>query len=94
MNTFQELQRREIKVARTSHKPINSAHEGYAIILEEMDEFWQEVCKKRSERSPDRMVEELVQIAAMAQRTAEDVLMSNDQGEPHGTMTHNNQKPL
>ena len=82
MNTFQELQRREIEAARTGHKPINSAHEGYALILEELDEFWQEVCKKRSERSPDRMVAELVQVAAMAQRTAEDVLMSNAPGEP------------
>lgn len=76
-NTFQELQRREIEAARGSHKPINSAHEGYAVILEELDEFWEEVRKKRSERSHDRMVAELVQIAAMAQRTAEDVCMSN-----------------
>lgn len=74
--TFQELQRREIDAARSKHKPINSAHEGYAVILEELDEFWQEVRKKRSERSPDKMVSELVQVAAMAQRTAEDVLMS------------------
>ena len=36
--------------ARTKHKPINSAHEGYAVILEELDEFWDEVKKKREMR--------------------------------------------
>jgi vacuolar-type H+-ATPase catalytic subunit A/Vma1 len=77
MNTFEELQRREIEAARTNHNPINSAHEGYSVILEELEEFWEEVRKKRSARTPDRMVAELVQVAAMAQRTAEDVCMSN-----------------
>ena len=75
MNTFAKLQSLEIEQARSKHRPINSAHEGYSVILEELDEFWEEVRKKQSERSKDRMVAELVQIAAMAQRTAEDVCM-------------------
>lgn len=53
--------------------PINSLHEGYAIIKEELDEFWQEVMKKRKERSAEKLHSELVQIAAMCQRTAEDL---------------------
>lgn len=72
---FADLQRQEIEAARSKHRPINSAHEGYSVILEELDEFWEEVRKKRSERSRERMVAELVQIAAMAQRTAEDVIL-------------------
>ena len=64
----------EIERARAKHKPINSVHEGYAVILEEMDEFWDEVKKKRELRDKRRMYDELVQIAAMAQRTADDVL--------------------
>jgi hypothetical protein len=64
----------EIERARTKHRPINSAHEGYAVILEELDEFWDEVKKKRELRDKRRMYDELVEIAAMAQRTAEDVL--------------------
>ena len=72
---FADLQRQEIEAARSKHRPINSAHEGYSVILEELDEFWEEVRKKRSERSLERMVAELVQIAAMAQRTAEDVCL-------------------
>jgi chromosome segregation ATPase len=64
----------EIKDARAKHAPINSAHEGYSVILEELDEFWEEVRKKRSDRNPQRMWNELVQVAAMAMRTAEDVV--------------------
>ncbi len=75
MNTFEELVRRELEHARSKHKAANSAHEGYAIILEELDEFWAEVKKQTDAQSRSRMVEELVQVAAMCQRVAEDVLM-------------------
>lgn len=64
----------EIERARAGHRPINSVHEGYAVILEELDEFWEEVKKKREHRDKRAMYLELVQVAAMAQRTAEDVL--------------------
>lgn len=56
--------------------PINSLHEGYAVLKEEVDEFWQEVMKKRKDRSKAALYKELVQVAAMAQRTAEDVLLN------------------
>jgi hypothetical protein len=65
----------ELELARDSHPPINSAHEGYSVILEELQEFWAQVKRKRSERDPDAMWAELVQVAAMAARTAEDVLV-------------------
>ena len=71
--TFPELVQIEIADARRSHAPLNSAHEAYAVILEELDEFWAEVMTKRRERSPARMREELVQVAAMCQRAAEDL---------------------
>lgn len=71
---FQSNVRDEIARARFKHKSINSAHEGYAVILEEIDEFWEEVKKKREHRDKKNMYKELVQIAAMAQRTAEDVI--------------------
>lgn len=50
--------------------PLNSPHEGYAVLLEEIDELWDEVKKKRRDRDPIRMREECVQIAAMAIRFA------------------------
>lgn len=71
----------EVARAREKHAPINSVHEGYAVLLEEVEEFWAEVMKKRSERDPKRMAEELVQIAAMAMRTAEDVLAFGKENE-------------
>lgn len=48
--------------------PFHTAHEGYAVILEEMDELKAEVWKKRSERELKRMRTEAVHVAAMAYR--------------------------
>lgn len=73
---FPELVELELAAARRGHKPQNSAHEGYAVLLEEMDELWDEVRKRRHSRSAFKMLGELVQIGAMAQRMAEDVLKS------------------
>ena len=46
----------------------NSAHEGYAVILEEMDELWDEVKKSPKKRDPKAMRLEAIQVAAMAIR--------------------------
>jgi hypothetical protein len=64
----------EVESARSKHPPIQSIHEGYAILLEEVDEFWAEVKKKTKERDPKKMYKELVQVGAMAQRIVEDVV--------------------
>jgi len=63
----------------TIHFPrFHSYHEGYAVILEEMDELWLEV-KKRSVIQNKRILkEEAVQVAAMALRFLVD-LISNDE---------------
>ncbi|KKK48668.1 hypothetical protein LCGC14_3142800, partial [marine sediment metagenome] len=58
--------RLELERATSKFGPMASAHEGYAVILEELDEFWEEVRKKRENRSYLHMREELVQIAVMA----------------------------
>ena len=65
---LQELQR-----ASSLHKPFNSAHEGYAVILEELDELWEEVRKNGARRSPEKMRDEAIQVAAMAMRFVVDV---------------------
>lgn len=78
---FQSLVRAELTRARIAHpKPINSAHEGYSVLLEEVEEFWLEVKKKQRLRSPERMLEELVQVAAMAQCVAEDIGLIVEEG--------------
>jgi len=54
----------EIKSARAQHPPMRGAHEGYAVLLEEVDELWAEVKDRR--RDLDAMRREAIQIAAMA----------------------------
>jgi hypothetical protein len=66
----------EVADARRKHNRINSVHEGYAVILEELDEFWEQVRKRSEQRDQAEMWMELVQVAAMAQRTAEDCVKS------------------
>lgn len=66
----------EIERATASNAAFNSAHEGYAVILEELDELWEEVKKKRVERDPKKMTREAVQVAAMAIRFVMDVCYS------------------
>lgn len=60
----------ELARARAKHRPMHSPHEGYAVLLEELDELWVEVKAQRP--SHERLRAELVQIGAMAQRMAED----------------------
>lgn len=64
----------ELASARAKHPgTTHSAHEGYAVMLEEVDEVWDEVKKNSKRRDHKKMYEELVQVAAMAQRMAEDL---------------------
>lgn len=41
----------ELAKARQTHAPMNGHHEGYAVILEELDELW-EVCKRNTHKTP------------------------------------------
>ena len=54
----------EIRRARATHAPMRGAHEGYAVLLEEVDELWREVKDRR--RDIGKMHSEAVQVAAMA----------------------------
>jgi hypothetical protein len=51
----------------------NSAHEGYAILLEEVHELWDEVRIRQSKRDPERLRTEAIQVAAMAIRFAAEI---------------------
>lgn len=59
----------EVQRARSLHPKFASAHEAYAVILEELDETWDEI--KRNDISRARA--EMVQVAAMALRFLLDV---------------------
>ena len=71
-STFFTMMTDEICAARQKHHPIHSLHEGYAVILEEMDELKEQVWLKAEKRDHANILEELVQIAAMAARVAVD----------------------
>lgn len=59
----------EVARAEKLHAPINSLHEGYAVIAEELDEFWDQVKLKARDRDPVSVRTELIQTAAMCVRT-------------------------
>jgi molybdopterin biosynthesis enzyme len=56
----------ELEHAQLKFPSFNSAHEGYAVLLEEVDELWEEVKRRPSSDRDQRMKEETIQIAAMA----------------------------
>lgn len=75
----------ELAKARQTHASMNGHHEGYAVMLEEMDELW-EVCKMNTHKFGDNsdkevlrankraaMRKEALQIAAMAVRFIQDI---------------------
>lgn len=84
----------ELEKARATHAQMNSHHEGYAVILEELDELW-DVCKMNTHKFGDSsdkaelrkrkraaMRKEALQIAAMAVRFIEDVCDRPERGLP------------
>lgn len=56
----------ELERALRLHGEFNSVHEGYAVLLEEVDELWDEIKKKRSLRDNKKMNSEALQVASMA----------------------------
>lgn len=64
---------KELNRATEMNGPFASAHEGYAILLEEMDELKEEIWKKAKLRDKNKMRTEAIQIAAMAIRFVVDV---------------------
>ena len=56
----------EYQRARDQHGRIYSAHEGYALLKEELDELWEEVRRRKPDQV--KMAAECVQVAAVAVR--------------------------
>ena len=52
---------------------MNSAHEGFAVLAEEVDELWDHVKTRQPDRDIAAMTREAVQVAAMALRFLTDV---------------------
>jgi NTP pyrophosphatase (non-canonical NTP hydrolase) len=55
-------------------KKINSFHEAYGILLEEVEEFWDEVKKNEGEQNKQMLTLEILQVATVAIRIYQDLL--------------------
>ena len=75
IKSFETLVKDELMNVRKNHGKQSSYHEGYAILLEEVDELWDEVKKKTNNRNHLDTLKELVQIASCAQKMAEDIVI-------------------
>jgi hypothetical protein len=62
----------ELETAVKRYGPMTSPHEAYAVIYEELFEYFEEVRKKPHARNKDLMRAELIQLAAMAIRAIQD----------------------
>ena len=63
----------ELTRAVEAYPAFNSAHEGFSVLNEEVDELWDHVRVKPKNRDAEAMQQEAIQIAAMALRFAYDV---------------------
>ena len=63
----------ELDRAIRKYKRFNSAHEGWSVLLEEVEELWDEVKLKKSKRRVRKMRKEAIQAAAMAVRFAMEI---------------------
>lgn len=74
-NVVTALVNRSLDKAIALHGPMRGFHEAYAVILEELDEVWEEVKRITSSSDPvtPEMVKELTHVAAMAMRALHDL---------------------
>ena len=73
MKSLQQEVEDELNSAQCSWPPFNSAHEGFAVLKEEVDELWDHVRTKQKDRDLKAMRKEAIQVAAMACRFALEV---------------------
>ena len=73
MNAFADIVAERLRLARLNHRPLSSAHDAYGVLMEEVCEFFEEVKKKREIRDRVGMLNELLDIAVVCQRAAEDL---------------------
>ena len=63
----------EVTTAQKNWPPMNSAHEAFAVLNEEVDELWDHVKTNQKRRDLEAMQKEAIQVAAMAVRFALEV---------------------
>lgn len=63
----------EYKSATSAFPAYHSAHEGFAVLAEEVDELWDHVKTNQKRRDIEAMKKECIQVAAVAIRFAIDI---------------------
>ena len=71
---FQSLMDKKIKAFRGKYPEMHSAHEGLALLAEELHELRKDVYKRKNIKDPNKFLNELVDIAAYCEIFAEDRL--------------------
>lgn len=71
-NAIEEI-KKEIESAQSKYPALHSNHEAYAVILEEMDELWDEIKKSKDVKGNGRIKSELIQVGAMVLRYLNDL---------------------
>lgn len=74
-----ELVETEARAATELWQPFNSVHEGYAVLLEEVDELWEAI--KMRPRNMNNVKGEVIQVGAMAIRFLADLIQEEGGGE-------------
>lgn len=72
----------ELVNATMAFPGFNSAHEGFAVMNEEVDELWDHVKVNQKRRDAEKMRKEAIQVAAMALRFVIDC--TNKEGSGYG----------
>lgn len=75
-NTLLQRTSGEMNRAMAKHGAYHSHHEAYGVMLEEVDEVWHEVKQQRPHISELRA--ELIQVAAVALRWAEELCIKKE----------------
>ena len=72
-NFFEKVQEEVDKAKKVYPNDFNNFHEGYAVLLEEVDELWDEIKKK----NPDlcNLKKEVIQVSAMCKRIYDELLV-------------------
>ena len=65
--------KQEVETAESKWPPMNSAHEAYGVLMEEIDELWDHVKTNQKRRNIQEMRAESIQVAAMAVRFVRDI---------------------
>ena len=64
---------KEFNRANTLYSAFHSNHEAYAVILEELDEVWDEIKKSKDVKGNEQIRNELIQVAAMCVKYIENL---------------------